>query len=199
MADRWIRPSRMLFVSGDERSGRPGVTVSDFWRWALNDLRDDSTRGVLAEFVVARALGDLSERRERGANYDVLTPSGIRVVVKSRGRLQSWSQTQPSRVTFGRILGRAGDPDGHEWHKKPEIQTDVFVFAIQTCTEPGRYDPFDLSQWEFRVVSAARISPLATRSLSLATLDEIAPDRLYVAELREAVETVHLENIRSTE
>jgi len=200
MADRWIQPSRLLFVTGDEQLGqRDVVTVGDFWRWAINDLRDNTTRGMVAEFLVARAVGDLRERRENWANYDVVTPSGIRVEVKSSGRLRSWSQRQPARVTFGRILGRAWDPDAQQWGEKREIQADVFVFAIQTCTEPGRYDALDLSQWEFRVVSAARISPLATRSINLATLDRISPDRLYVAELREAVDTVHRENTSPTE
>ena len=29
----------------------------DFWRWAFSDLRDNTQRGVLAEFLVALALG----------------------------------------------------------------------------------------------------------------------------------------------
>jgi hypothetical protein len=29
------------------------ATVSDFWRWAFSDLRDNTTRGILAEFLVA--------------------------------------------------------------------------------------------------------------------------------------------------
>ena len=90
------------FLTGDERLGSIDVTVSDFWRWAFNDLRDNTTRGVLAEFLVARALGDVSDRRVGWANYDVLTPSGIRVEVKSSGRLQSWSQRPGTRTPNSR-------------------------------------------------------------------------------------------------
>ncbi len=32
------------------------AAVSDFWRWAFSDLRDNTVRGVLAEFIVAAAL-----------------------------------------------------------------------------------------------------------------------------------------------
>jgi hypothetical protein len=30
--------------------------LSTFWRWAFSDLCDDTTRGILAEFLVARVL-----------------------------------------------------------------------------------------------------------------------------------------------
>src|SRR6266851_1966408 len=34
-----------------------GLTLSDFWRWSLSDLVSNATRGRLAEFIVADALG----------------------------------------------------------------------------------------------------------------------------------------------
>ena len=38
--------------------------LSDFWRWAFSDLRDSTVRGVLAEFIVAAALGRTATRRK---------------------------------------------------------------------------------------------------------------------------------------
>jgi len=29
----------------------------DFWRWAFSDLRDNITHGILAGFLVAKAVG----------------------------------------------------------------------------------------------------------------------------------------------
>lgn len=38
--------------------GHPtGATVSAFWAWAYSSLIDNKNRGVLAEFIVAMALG----------------------------------------------------------------------------------------------------------------------------------------------
>ena len=46
---------------GDEQihhSGQPiGSTVGDYWQWACSDLLMNTERGVLAEYLVALALG----------------------------------------------------------------------------------------------------------------------------------------------
>jgi hypothetical protein len=34
-----------------------GLTVADFWGWSRSDLLDNTERGVLAELIVAAALG----------------------------------------------------------------------------------------------------------------------------------------------
>lgn len=191
----WIQPTELRRLTGTERFNGLDATVGDFWGWAFNDLRDNTTRGVLAEFFVARALGDVSERRVAWANYDVLTRTGVRVEVKSSGRLQSWSQPRPSAPVFGRITGRAWDPETNEWSTTRVIRADVFVFALQTCSDPTAYDVVDLAQWEFMVASASRLAPLATRSISLATLHRIGCPSISFAELSRAVEDAHHENV----
>jgi hypothetical protein len=65
------------------------ATVLDYWRWAFSDLRDNTQRGVLAEFLVALALGRTETRRKAWDNYDVTTSSGLRIEVKASGYLQS--------------------------------------------------------------------------------------------------------------
>lgn len=154
-------------------------------------MRDNTTRGVLAEFLVARALADASKRREGWAYHDVLTPTEIRVEVKSSGLLQSWSQKRLSTPVFSRLTGRAWDPNTTEWGETREIRADVFVFAIQTCTEPSQYDVLDLAQWEFYVVPAEAIGTVAARSINLATLRRVAPACVSIEDLPGAVEAAH--------
>jgi hypothetical protein len=72
--------------------------VLDYWRWAFSDLRDNTQRGVLAEFLVALALGRTETRRKAWDNYDVTTSSGLRIEVKASGYLQSWAQATHSRA-----------------------------------------------------------------------------------------------------
>jgi hypothetical protein len=47
--------------NGDESfhfAGREaGFDLLSFWRWSVSDLVSNATRGRLAEFIVARALG----------------------------------------------------------------------------------------------------------------------------------------------
>jgi hypothetical protein len=133
------------------------ATVLDYWRWAFSDLRDNTQRGVLAEFLVALALGRTETRRKAWDNYDVTTSSGLRIEVKASGYLQSWAQATHSRLSFGRVIARTWDANTNEFGAEPEVRADVFVFSVQTCKDPQRYDALDLSQWEFYVVAADRV------------------------------------------
>jgi hypothetical protein len=48
------KTSAETFTGGDAPLG---FTVLDFWQWSSSDLVSNSTRGCIAEFIVARALG----------------------------------------------------------------------------------------------------------------------------------------------
>jgi hypothetical protein len=154
------------------KAGRPltpGLTVFDFWAWAFSDLRQNAARGILAEFIVAAALGLGLTVRSAWDDYDLLVPAGIfgrrpvRVQVKSAGYIQAWPQKGVSTIGFaglrrkpfpwdqergGFALGKA---------KAPKADVFVFVFAIETAKTHEAYDPLDMDQWEFRVLSAHRI------------------------------------------
>jgi hypothetical protein len=78
--------------SGDERfegsAAPPGLTLADFWSWSASDLVSNATRGVLAEYIVASALG-LAYQREVRAQWDAfdLLFDGIKIEVKSAAYL----------------------------------------------------------------------------------------------------------------
>lgn len=82
------RPSELPILSGDEPL-LPGVRVRDFWAWAMGDLRPNSTRGMLAQFLVAKAVGDTRPLDDGWGDFDVQSPEGIKIEVKSSGYLQS--------------------------------------------------------------------------------------------------------------
>lgn len=181
-----IRPRPAQPLTGTETLGNSGVTASDFWRWAFSDLRENVTRGVLAEFLVARALGDQRPIRAAWDDYDIETPSGIKVEVKSAGYLQSWPQKRLSRITLGGLTGRRWDTElGYGGDR--EVRADVFVFAIQTCQDPDSYDMVDLAQWQFWVAPASVISDAGVRSVGLSFLRKHAAGPLAWLQLGEAV------------
>lgn len=70
MSDAPLGPLEVQRLSGSEtfhRNGRPaGFDVLDFWRWSSSDLVVNVTRGVLAEYIVAKALA-VSTERDQGA------------------------------------------------------------------------------------------------------------------------------------
>ena len=51
------QPAAAPGLRGDEAFVGVDAQVLDFWRFAMSDLRMNNTRGYLAEFLVARALG----------------------------------------------------------------------------------------------------------------------------------------------
>jgi hypothetical protein len=145
--------------------------VLDFWRWAFGDLRSNATRGVLAEYLVARAVGaDQDQPRVEWDNYDVLSPSRVRIEVKSAAYLQSWPQTEPSQIRYTGLTGLAWSVPTNTYSDQREVRADVFVFALQTCRDPARYDPLSLDQWEFRVVEADTVRAWNMRSVGLGML-----------------------------
>ena len=50
-----------------------GYLLNDFWRWQSSDLLNNALRGVLAEFIVAKALGiDTNGPRFEWEPFDLL-------------------------------------------------------------------------------------------------------------------------------
>ncbi|HLM33709.1 MAG TPA: hypothetical protein VK285_06535 [Gaiellaceae bacterium] len=162
----WLEPTPVRPLSGEERFRGADARVVDFWRWGFSDLRENIVRGVLAEFLVARAVGAKEEMRAAWDNFDVQAPGGARIEVKSSAYLQSWSQRRPSKIRFAGLTGRT-------WHAKQgwgparEVRADVFVFAVHTYQEPADYDPTDVSQWEFHVLPARAVREHGGRSVGL--------------------------------
>jgi hypothetical protein len=148
--------------SGDRTFVGTDIDVGDFWSWALGDLAMNVNRSLLAEYLVARAVGNARAYREEWAAFDVLTQDGIRIEVKSSAYLQRWSQARPSAI-----------PD------EPSIRCDVFVFAVQTCQDPTLYDPYDVGQREFYVVLAETVRLYRARSTGLAWLRRITSPVTY--------------------
>src|SRR5436309_1595976 len=73
-----------------------GFDILSFWQWMCSDLVSNATRGILAEFLVARALGvGREDIRDEWAAYDIETPDGVKVEVKSSAYIQSWAQQRP--------------------------------------------------------------------------------------------------------
>ncbi len=51
-----------------------GFDVGDFWSWSVSDLVSNTTRGILAEYIVGRAVSADLEIRDEWGPYDLRTP-----------------------------------------------------------------------------------------------------------------------------
>ncbi|MFC1417813.1 hypothetical protein [Streptacidiphilus cavernicola] len=179
----WTTAPSLPALLGDETfvgTAEP-FTVLDFWRYAMPDLRTNTTRGLLAEFLVHRALG-AQVRNQEWDSFDVLTPDGLRVEVKSSAYVQAWDQRSPSAIRFGRLRGRVWTPQGGG-AEAPTFNADVYVFALHSAPDHDSYNPLDIGQWLFHVLPAPRVEALGQASLGLTALRRLSGDPVPYAEL----------------
>lgn len=150
--------------------------LASFHRWGFSDLRSNATRGVLAEYLVGRALGvDLSGSRVEWDAWDLVTPDGTTIEVKSSAYVQAWAPpARPGNVRYSGLLARhwvdVGSQTG-SMTDTPDVRAHVYVFAQQTCRDPEDYDALDLAQWEFRVVPGPTVRSWQQKSIGLTQLD----------------------------
>jgi len=143
-------------LNGDEpftNAGAPiGATILDFWKWTTSDLVGNTSRGAIAEFLVARAVGADVGARDPWGTYDIDDPRGITIEVKSSAYIQSWRQTGFSRITFGCRKTRAWNPELNDFVGEAKRHAQVYVFALLAHRDQATLNPLDASQWEFYVV-----------------------------------------------
>ncbi len=185
----WLEPKPATPLTGNEAFAATSLSVRDFWEWGYSDLRENITRGILAEFLVAKAVGDPSPLRHAWDNFDVTTPSGIRVEVKSSAYLQSWRQRQHSRITFAGLTGLAYSYETNEFAEEATLRADVYVFALNRFREPDRYDALDTRAWEFYVVPVRTLKDEGSpKSISKSFLDRLSISHVDFAGLASEIE-----------
>ena len=179
--------------TGDEvvhADGAPiGVTLNDFWKWANSDLISNAQRGVLAEFLVACALGiDCGIRNEWDA-FDLRSPDGTKVEVKSAGYIQAWQQKSLSKIRFDVSPKLSWDAATNTLAREPKRPADVYVFAIHCHREQSSIDPLNVRQWKFIVLPTSLLNERCgtQKSIGLASLQSMTSRVLKFEELRDAI------------
>lgn len=155
-------------------AGSPiGPTLQDLWSWSFSDLVSNASRGVVAEYLVATALGLERGLRAEWDAYDLETPEGIRVEVKSSAYVQTWHQKEPSRISFGIPRTHAWDPTTNASSPTARRQADVYVFCLLAHLDQETIDPLDVTQWRFHVLATPELEEHfgEQSSVSLAAID----------------------------
>ena len=129
-----------------------GRCAQDFWRWSASDLVSNTTRGILAEYIVASALGLVDGIRAEWESYDLLTPAGLKIEVKSASYLQSWFHPKMSPIGFKIAPTKGYDSSTGQYSKESKRQADVYVFALLAHKDKATLDPLNVAQWEFYVM-----------------------------------------------
>ena len=92
-------------ITSNRRSGLQtliptGFQLQEFRQWACSDLLSNTQRMILAEFLVAKAVGSPDGVRTEWGAVDVVPPCDIRVEVKSSAYVKAWNQDKQSNIKF---------------------------------------------------------------------------------------------------
>ena len=164
------------------------VRLRDFWAWCTSDLLSNATRGILAEFIVAMALGQTERVRVEWDAYD-LKYQKIKIEVKSSAYIQSWHQKANSIIQFGIRKTRAWGHASGKYAEIKERQADVYVFALLNHKDQNTIDPLNLNQWTFYVLSTTKINAHLPEGeiIGLKTLEQLKPLKCQFAKLKECI------------
>jgi len=162
--------------------------VADFWRWAYSDLAANNTRALVAEFLVARALGQTDRPRLEWDAVDVVV-DGVKVEVKCAGYVQTWAQKKVSSIRFDVASKLGWDAATNTSATVSTRAADVYVFALHAHKQRESLDVLDLAQWEFYVLARRALDEQLPkqRNGSLATLMRIGAERVTYHALRDAI------------
>jgi hypothetical protein len=172
--------------------GEPvGGNLLDFWRWSASDVVSNATRGVLAEYIVARALLIPTDGvRDEWDKCDLRTTEGITIQVKSAAFVQSWHQKKLSKITFDVKARRGWNAETNLQDKEAARHSEVYVFALLAHEEKRTVDALDISQWKFYVLPTRELNARqrSQHSIMLKALDALAGGHVAFDGLRAAVD-----------
>lgn len=176
------------------REASIGITVSDFWQWAYSDLIDNTSRGVIAEFLVNQSFNKALHYTPMRANwlpFDVTSPSGRRIEVKSAAYLQSWTTDFPSQIRYDISPKLAWD--GQNYATEAKRNCDLYVLCLYTALTREQ-SILNLDYWEFYVLSTSVLDEKVPhqKGIALSSLLKLEPVKTDFAGLADAIETITL-------
>lgn len=149
-------PIKIKYSDGNEdfilNGSISGFKLIDFWSWAYSDFVNNTTRGVMAEFLVAAALGiNLRKPRDAWAKFDI-NYRDVGVEVKSASYHQRWYQKRMSNINFNVPATRAWDEKTNIQDTESKRQAFMYVLCLLSEKDRERVNPLIIDQWKFWIV-----------------------------------------------
>lgn len=173
-----------------------GSSVLDFWSWAYSDLIRNVNRGAFAEFIVLEAMNNQSGITPPRTNfrvsmdaYDLLSPDGIRVEVKSSAYIQAWESEHPARISFRIAPAKSLDSSGNYSAGSQYCRhSDVYVFCVWTAMSREQ-NILDLSLWDFYVIATKTLDQKVPnqKTITFQSLLSLQPRKVDYFGLYEAI------------
>lgn len=163
-------------------------TLGDFWQWSAADLLNNLTRGKLAEFIVAHALG-IHEYGPlpKWEPHDLLFEDK-RIEIKAAGYIQEWSQRTNTNPRFSIRPAKSWD-DATGYSEKASRNSDMYIFCVLTETDRNAAHLPLLDKWDFYPVLTTELDARLgeQKSVGMSTLCRICPEPFDYGSLRNGV------------
>jgi hypothetical protein len=164
----------------------------DFWMWAYSDLMQNITRGYVAQYIVAWAIGVDEKPNDPWQSFDLRSREGRRIEVKSTSFLQSWTHGEGNRNPLFLLAPRLPYSSERGLGKKPGWNADIYVLCYFYCKDPAKADIMNLDQWKFWVIPKTELVNTLNGRKSLTTkLLEANHVPLTAFELKRAISEIH--------
>jgi len=179
--------------NGTEKFQRGSETLtfelSEFWSWNQSNLIENRTRGILAEFIIKKALEIESGNRIEWDNFDLISNKGKKLEIKSAAYIQSWEQNKYSEIKFG-ISPTAGTKDNPKYDGIKRRWADFYIFCLLVNKDQKTINPLDLNQWTFFVLKTEVLNTQKTKqkTIGLNSLLELKPVKCEFSELKKIIE-----------
>lgn len=168
-----------------------GFSVFDFWAFQHSNIWD--VQEEIAEFIVAKALGQDKPYNKNGWTLWDMNYRAKRIEVKETGYYHSWRTDGKvsQQRTFGITKAYSRYKDNTSEFKR---QNDIYIFCLNLGETKEASNPLVLENWRFWVVPTSTINRLCgdNKTISLGRVKTITGSKegLGYGELRKAVDKV---------
>jgi hypothetical protein len=165
------------------------ISDNEFWKWAYSDFLSNTQRGVLAEYIVAKALGCTNRNRVEWDAYDLDAGDGLKIEVKSAAYVQAWAQGAPSAIRFDIAHKRSWFAESNTYAAEAARSADIYVFCVFATRERSEANPLDTGQWFFLACKTDFLNERfpAQKTVALSSLEAQGLERLSFEALGEHV------------
>ena len=171
-------------------------TVGEFWQWAMSDMLNNRNRGILAEYLVGKALGadTLASPRLEWDCYDLLY-GDTKIEVKSSAYVQAWHQSTQERSTIKFGVGEhdCWDAKTNIYDATKKRHADIYVFCVFPAERSDpTIDVLDVAKWAFYVITTDALNAeIGTQaSIGITRIRQLCGDAVRYTDLKTQIDTL---------
>ncbi len=191
----YLGPKKITRKTGEEtfvsKKELKKFSLVEFWQWSTSDLLTNTTRGILAEYIIATDLGIDKTLRNDWDSYDLTSKNGLKIEVKSSAYIQTWQQTKLSKITYSIRPSTKYNPKTNRFDGKPQRHSDYYIFCLLHHKDQKTINPLDLDQWIFYVLNTRTLDRILPnqKTITLSSLLKLNPIQCEYGQLNELFKT----------